>query len=391
MKKRFIFITVFIAYTSIYIARLNLSTAGPDLIGLGVLDAAKLGMLGSVFSVVFSIGRLINGALSDNAPPWKMISTGLIIAGISNIAVGFLPPYAGIFCLWTANAYAQSMLWSSILCVVASIYDKKEVKKKTSVMVTSVAVGNIFGIIINTFMIVNFGVRYAFWIPGALTLALSIPVIFATKHISAADEPTAKRQSVLELLKNRELLLMCAPAMFHGMMKENVSLWMAVFVVDTYSVDLTTSSYYILLIPVIGFIGRILYPAILKLCKNNENKVSEIGFFVCIAAALILCLIKTSMLISVLALSVIYAAASVINTSVVSIYPLHYAKTGNSASVSGFLDFATYLGGGISSAVYGMIIEHFGYTPMFASWIAISVLSPFALRAISSLRKKVCH
>lgn len=324
---------------------------------MGILDAAKLGLLGSVFSVIFSIGRLVNGTISDNAAPWKMISTGLIIAGISNIAVSFLPPFAGIFCLWTANAYAQSMLWSSILCVIAAIYNKDEIKKKTSIMVTSVAVGNIFGIIINTFLIVNFSVKYAFLIPGAITLLLSIPIILSIKHINLSDNSDKKHMSVKELLTHRELLLMCAPAMFHGVMKENVSLWMAVFVVDTYAVDLTTSSYYILLIPIIGFIGPIMCPFILKLRKNNENKVSEIGFFICIAAVLVLRTINSTMLISVLALSIIYAASSLINTSVVSIYPLHYAKTGNSASVSGFLDFATYLGGGLSSAVYGIIIK----------------------------------
>ena len=62
---RLIFWVVYLAYTSIYVARINLSMAGPELISGGVLDTVQLGLLGSVFSTVFASGRLINGGLSD--------------------------------------------------------------------------------------------------------------------------------------------------------------------------------------------------------------------------------------------------------------------------------------------------------------------------------------
>ena len=39
------------------------------------------------------------------------------------------------------------------------------------------------------------------------------------------------------------------------------------------------------------------------------------------------------------------------------------------------MDFAAYLGAGISGAVYGVVIKHFGYAPMFASWVVVSVIS----------------
>ena len=134
-KNKFIFAVMYLAYTAIYLARINLSMSAPELINLKICDAVQIGFLGSVFSTVYSAGRLINGGISDNAPPWKMIVTGLCAAGISNIVVGFFPPYMGIFIMWTVNAYAQSMLWSSVLCVVTAVYDGESAKKKMSVMI----------------------------------------------------------------------------------------------------------------------------------------------------------------------------------------------------------------------------------------------------------------
>ena len=171
-------------------------------------------------------------------------------------------------------------------------------------------------------------------------------------------------------------------------MKENISLWMTVFIVDTYFVDLSTSSYYILLIPAIGLVGRIIYSAVYKICKEKENNVSLIGFAICVICAAVLCLGKVNILVSILALSLIYAAVSMINTSMLSIYPMHYTQSGNVASVSGIMDFATYLGAGISSVIYGALIKTLGYLPMFISWIAISLISMVLIIKINTNRKK---
>lgn len=228
---------------SIYLARTNLSMAGTELTRMEIADAAQIGFLGSAFSTMFAIGRLVNGSLGDCTPPWKMISVGLVAAGICNILISFFPPFIGIILLWTVNAYAQSMLWSSILFVVTRLYDEKKAKLRMSVMITSVATGNIVGIIANMYFITKLGV--------------------------------------------------------------------------------------------------------------------------------------------------IYAAVSIINTSMLSIYPLRYTNEDSCAGVSGILDFATYFGAGVSSAIYGVVIKHFGYLPMFVSWLVISIFSAIILHIISKRRDEI--
>ena len=54
-RKQITFWILFLAYTSIYIARLNLSMASPSLIAENRLDAAQVGFLGSIFSTVYSV------------------------------------------------------------------------------------------------------------------------------------------------------------------------------------------------------------------------------------------------------------------------------------------------------------------------------------------------
>ena len=390
-KSTLIFIICYLAYTSIYVARLNLSMASPELMNSQILNTAQVGILGSIFSVIYASGRLFNGGLSDKLPPWAMISSGLVIAGISNLAIGFFPPFIGILLLWGANAYAQSMLWSSVLCIISSMFDVQTAKRKTSYMVTCVAAGNILGIILNSVIITKFGVRYAFIIPGGITLLFASLILLTTRDIPAIKVQQGKHVSMLQLFQNKEIRLAVFPATLHGMMKDNISLWMTVYFVDKFAIDLEQSAYFVLLIPVVGFIGRMIYPLCYRLCKEQEHKVSMYAFVLCAAAAIPLCIGKVSPVVAMVCLSLIYAAVSLINTSFLSIFPIRFLSTGNVASVSGILDFATYLGAGIGSLFYGFLIDRFGYSPMFLSWAAVSIVGTWLLRmmvAREKLRKK---
>lgn len=366
-KRNLIYFVAYLAYTSIYIARVNLTMANPSLVSMAILTTEQIGMLGGVFAATFAAGRLINGALSDKAPPWAMVAGGLALAACSNIAVGFFPPFVGIFLLWMANAYAQSMLWGSLLSVMSGIYDAPTAKKRTAFLSTSVAVGNILGILLCTWLITRFGVRYAFILPGALTLVLGLAVFLSMRSVRPAGG-AGRHLTLWQLLAKREVRRICIPAAIHGVMKENISLWMTVYIIDTYAVDLSISAYYLLLIPAFGFVGRIVHQLLYRICAENEHRVSLIGFILTALFSAMLCFGKVSAFYGVLCLTAIYAAISMVNTSFLSIYPIRFSAEGNVSSVSGVIDFVTYLGAGIGSVVYGYLIKLWGYESMFITW-----------------------
>ena len=130
-------VLLYISYTAIYMARLNLSMSSDALTGAGILTDVEYGILGGAFLVVYALGRLFNGWLSDRLPPRTMICAGLLLSGAANIVFSALPPFSGMLVLWSLNAFAQSMLWSPILRVVAAMYDGERAGKITSLMVTS--------------------------------------------------------------------------------------------------------------------------------------------------------------------------------------------------------------------------------------------------------------
>lgn len=200
-RKDLVFILCFLSYTAIYIARLNLSMASPGLTTNYQLSSAEVGLLGSVFSVVYAIGRMLNGIISDRVAPRYMIASGLLLGGVANVLFSFFPPFPGLCLLWSLNAYSQSMLWSSILRLVSAMYDEQKAKKKVSYMVSSVAVGNIAGILLNTAIIGAWGIPFAFLLPGALLLFFAL-LCFGFCQMPQSDALPAKPRSFLLCLNS---------------------------------------------------------------------------------------------------------------------------------------------------------------------------------------------
>ena len=395
MKKKHIpwlsFIVCYLAYTSIYVSRVNLSMANSALIDGGFLVASQIGALGTVFSVVYACGRLFNSALADRVTPWVMIASGLLAAGLSNVLTGFLPAFLLMALLWGVNAYGQSMLWSSILRILAATYDAPTAKRRTAVMVSTVGAGNLAAILLNTWLIERFGLNSAFFVPGAINLLLAPAIFLSNRYVPFQGKPKGEPVwKSFRLLVHPEVRPMLVPALCHGVLKDNISLWMAVYFVSFFNIDLKQSAYFVLLIPAVGLVGRLLYNLVYRLLGERENLVSLAGFGVCVLASVIL-LLNIHPLTAAICLSLIYAAVSLINTTFLSVAPLRFAKTGDTGAVSGIMDLLTYLGAAIGSAVYGVVIEAMGksgYTVMFASWAVLSILSALLMARICRKEKR---
>ena len=392
MKKTFpkglVFVLCYVAYVSIYAARLNLAQASPELISTGLLTSEQYGFLGSAFFWVYACGRLLNGVIGDRAAPWVMISLGLALTGIANMLIGTLPAYLLILVLWCVNAYGQSMLWSSLLRCMTGLYGKETADKKVPILVSSVSVGNIAGIVLCTWMVDTIGIRAAFLAPGIVTALMGVLALLVLRTVPVAPAPAKQSFPVMEFIRDKKIRGMLLPALFHGVVKDNIGTWMALYFVVHYNIDLESSALFVLLIPAVGMVGRLVYPMCYKLSKQRENMISVLSFGACAVLAAVMCLNPGSPWVAAICLSLIYALISIVNTSTLSMFPLRFADKNMVSSVSGVADCFTYLGAGIGSAVYGYWNKGGNFVPMYLSWVVLCVLSIGLLMLLKPFRRE---
>lgn len=377
-RKKWIFFLGYALYCCVYMCRFNLTTSSVLLQLNGIVDTRQYGLLGSVFAVTYSVGRVLNGYLGDRLNGRIMISGGIMLAGIANILAGTFPPFGVLMLLWSVNGYAQSMIWGPLLCTVTESFSEKGKGLAGSVLTSSVSVGSVLGILLAKWSMARFALGFVFYIPGFLALALGITAAFGfeNKDAKSQEERLSLRES---LSKSRKILPMTTAAFFHGFMKDSVSAWAALIFFRCFHIELDGISYFVLMVPTIGVIGRLLYPVLYRRIRN-ESRIAVSGFCICCISAIVLCVSKTAWITAV-CLCVIAAAVSTINTGMLSTYPMRFMEEGLVSSVSGWMDFATYMGSAISSAVFGAMlageVPHFN--GMYICWLGASLISIWIL------------
>lgn len=378
-----IFAVCYLAYMITYISRQSLSMATSVIKELKIMDAAQIGILGSIFSAVYSCGRLINGRLGDKIPPRILVPAGLMLIAISNFSFGFFPPFPVLALLWAINAFGQSTMWGCMLVVLGNTLPPEKLSRGMSVYTTVLSVGTIAGIFAATGAINIKGVSYAFFVPGVLGAVFAIVTAFAYKGVKLkAEEKSAKAEifSLKDILREKELISSIFPAFCHGVIKDNITLWMSVYFVERFAVNLESSALFIFLIPAFGLVGRLLYPSVYTLCKNNFKKVNVLAFLTCGAFSLPLVFIRSSADFSVLlpviaafCLGMINLCINILNHSLLAVFPLEFSKNGATSTISGILDFFAYFGAAASSLFYGFLLKYTDYSYMYLSWVIVCV------------------
>lgn len=389
-KKFFIvFSAGYLAYSSIYVVRLNFSAAATLLEKSDILNKAQIGLIGSVFSLVYALAKIPNGYIGDYFSVKKVIICGLMIAGFSNLLIGIFPDFVSIVIFWGLNAYGQSMLWGPLLRVFSENYEEKRLKKISQILVSSVAVGSIVGLMLASLCVSFESVAACFLIPGAITLIMA--VVIKLFFIDAPGQKKSKTDSMIQATKNvfREARFrwIIFPTVSHGIIKDNINVWLAVYFVDTYGINLKAIAGYIFVVPVFGFIGRLLYLPLYRMIKN-EYAISILAFGFCSLATAVLCMKDIPAFLSMVCLGLISALVSMINTHLLSAFPADFPGHNNISFVASIMDVLTYGGAGIGSLCFGILIQSFGYKSMFLVWIGISVISIWFLGHFYKMKRK---
>lgn len=374
MKKPIVSICLcWLAYACIYIGRLNVSIASPLMEESGIMTSAGIGALGSCFFFSYAFGQIINGYIGDYLSPRIMIFTGLLLAGLSNIMMGIMRAW-GLYLFWAVNGYAQSMIWGPILRIASFHYHDPD-KRSRAVIILSVSIG--LGSIMALVMAVLLSVKgYApiFFVPGAILMILSLLCAVFLPAVNKNIQ-TDGHIKFLSLFKNRELLKMLIPSAAHGIIKDNLNLWVPLFFTEAYNIDIASAAFYIFLIPSATFAGRLLFPALYRLCAKDEKLVSVIAFILCALALIPIIAYKLPIWAAAACLGIVAVTISIINAAFLSIYPLRFSQSNNISSVTGIMDFVTYMGAAGGSALFGVLISASGYRSMLIIWLALAAVS----------------
>ena len=390
-----LFMLCWAAYTSTYLCRVNISVAIPAIQQAFGWSKASIGLISSFFFWIYGIGQLVNGYIGDKVSGRVFVFIGLAMSAIINILFSFVSSLTGMMLLWAINGCFQSMLWGPIVRMLSSSFPE-EWRTRISVGIsTSMVGGYLLGWGLSGQILTTASWHWVFRLPGMLVLGYAIIWMLATKKLPLAAENSGNGDGSLsaenrdlkeynlkqkdeisfwQFIKEKKLWIIALVCACQGIVKDSIGVWGPMYLMETHDIDLSSTTVYILLIPVMNFGGIVLSGWLNKKFNYQHNTAIMAIFGISIITFLGLFIFgKLSVVMGAILLGCCSALMYGANTLLLGVIPMGFAKYNKTSSVAGFFDFSSYMGAGISGYLTGNISELWGWNGAIIMWLIIAL------------------
>ncbi len=165
--------SMMVGYALFYFVRKNFSMAMPSFLDELGYTKTDLGLILSLFSILYGLGKFINGMLADRANPRYFMALGLIGSAICNVFFGMSSALWVFGIFWLFNAWFQSMGWPPCARMLTHWYGPKELGTMWGIWNASHQFGGAGILVLAGYLIPVYGWRTAFFVPAGIAIIVS--------------------------------------------------------------------------------------------------------------------------------------------------------------------------------------------------------------------------
>ena len=366
---------------------------------------AEAGLVSTLFFFSYGIGQVVNAVLVKKYNLKWVVFLSLISSVGINLSVGLVSSFAIIKYLWVVNGFALSLLWPSLIRLLAESLPSRLMPRVSVIMGTTVATGTllIYGLSSVFALFTDFRLSFITASLAMLTVAL-IWIICVPKAVSLAKSlPDAEDGSAVKETSSDEspkplslrhaptiMLSVCTLALFGvatNLIKDGVVGWIPSILKDVYGMGESVSIILALALPIVSIFGSAFSVAMNRWIEDLV-KLTALFFLISgIAIGAVIAMMRFNVLaITLICFTLVSFLISACNGIITSLFPLSMKKKLNSGSIAGILNCFCYLGSAISSYGLGSIADGHGWVAVF--FVLLSVCGLVCLcGAIYSLIK----
>jgi sugar phosphate permease len=188
--------TVWFTYGAFYFCRTNISAAVPGLQqpiedgGLG-LTATQVSYILGATKIAYASGQLINGQLSEQLSPRKLLALGMLGTAALNVLFGFGTALYFLIFTWALNGYSQSLGWTPCVRVVANWFPVWRRGWAIGLVGTGYQVTAVATFVISGIAAQALGWRGALWVPAGI---MAVAAVFML--LSLEEKPPVRESEI---------------------------------------------------------------------------------------------------------------------------------------------------------------------------------------------------
>lgn len=415
-----IFMCVF-AYTVSYVSRYSYNANIVAIREYYGADNASAGLAGTFYFFAYGAGQVVNGLLCRHYNKKYCITAALLISAAMNAILFFSPAFAAYKWLWLINGAALSVLWSSLVSVLAAHLSDGYLKQGVLFMSMSVAIGTCISYGTSALFIKIATFRAAFLFAAVLAGAFAACWFFVydglTKPLQSARnaeraEETAKTGQVGRIeadagarrkarVRGGDLAaVFIVPgvlAAIVNLIKDGLNTWVPEILKTSFGYGNSLSLTLTLVLPLLGMGGSALALWLHKKIGNFLILCGVIYLAETFAVAGITAILRSGNTgaaaggATVALFGGISLFAHSVNGALTSVAPMLLREKYDSGKMAGILNGSAYVGSTISAYGLGAIADKSGWNGVFLLLLALSALATvlsFAVPALENLWKK---
>jgi OPA family glycerol-3-phosphate transporter-like MFS transporter/OPA family sugar phosphate sensor protein UhpC-like MFS transporter len=160
-----------VGYALFYFVRQNLPMAMPAMKKSLGIDYKYLGLFLTLNGVLYGVSKFANGYLGDRSSARAMMTAGLLGSAAVNFCFGFGSAATLLGVVWMFNGWFQGMGYPPCARLMTHWFPPKQLATKMSLWNISHQIGGGVIVVLCGYLIVHWGWRSCFFVPGAIAAA----------------------------------------------------------------------------------------------------------------------------------------------------------------------------------------------------------------------------
>lgn len=372
-----------------YYLRNILSVLSPLLIEKNYFSVEFIGVLSSVYMVLYAAGQLVNGFLGDRLSPKKMAASGIFVAGAVTVIFPFVKIYFLQILCFALLGFGLSMVRGPLMKVIS---ENTQLHHARLICVFFSCVSFVGPLVASLFALINNWI-IVFVLAGLVAIVCSV-FLFIAFHIlekkQAVTYNIAEKvdfSSLTSVFRIEKFIFYMAIAAIVEIGTSAVLFWVPAFLTDNLMFEKTTANMLFSLISALRSIMPFVALAIFKSVKERDVAMLRVSFLisaVMFAGLLVVHNRYSSLILLVGALMSISCASAVLW----SIYIPSLGKTGKVSSVNGVLDCTGYVAAAGTNLLFASVMSNMGWNAVFCLWSGVCIVGVISTLFNKSKRGK---
>jgi len=170
-KRISVFLSITLGYALYYVLRQGFAVVTKPLLNEGVFTATQIGAIGSVFFFTYMIGKCLNGFLADRLNIKRFLAMGLFVSAATLVLMGFCSTFYLFAVLWGVSGWFQTFGAAPCIVSLNQWFSNKERGTLYGIWFSAHNIGTALTYVITAYIVVSYGWRWGFWVPGVVCLA----------------------------------------------------------------------------------------------------------------------------------------------------------------------------------------------------------------------------